>query len=165
VGGRLERSNAIVFMPKSGAPPRVGQAAIKIATPTSAQTGRDVSSIDTRVPPSDMHRDNFADVLGKKPTVLTFATPQLCQSRVCGPVVDEILQLESEYRGRASFIHMEIYRDNEVSKGFRQQVRAWKLPTEPWVFTIDRRGRIAGRIEGPASIAEFRALIERALKS
>jgi hypothetical protein len=165
VRGRLERSNAIVFAPSLGAPPRVGRPAIKIDTPTSAQTGRDVSSIDTRVPPSDMHRDNFADVVGKKPVVLTFATPQLCQSRVCGPVVDEILQLESDYRDRASFIHMEIYRDNEVTKGFRQQVRAWKLPTEPWVFMVDRRGRIAGRIEGAASVAEYRALLERALKS
>jgi hypothetical protein len=164
VNGRLVRSNAIIFAPSAGAPPKVGDAAVKVDTPTSKGLGRDLSSIDTRLPPSDMHRDSLADVLGHKPVVLVFATPRLCQSRVCGPVVDEVLQLESQYGNRASFIHQEIYRDNEVSKGFRPQVRAWKLPTEPWVFTIDRTGHVAGRIEGAASLDEYRALVERALK-
>ena len=35
-----------------------------------------------------MHDVDFADALGKKPVVLLFATPLLCQSRVYGPVAD-----------------------------------------------------------------------------
>ena len=83
-------------------------------------------------------------------------TPQLCQSRVCGPVVDEVAQLQSEFRDRAAFIHMEIYRNNRVQGGVRPQVRAFGLHNEPWVFAIDRRGRVAARIEGAVSLAEIR---------
>ena len=73
--------------------------------------------------------------------MLIFATPALCQSRVCGPVVDIAEQVKADYDGDAEFIHMEIYNDNELDKGFREQVLAWKLPTEPWAFTIDSAGQ------------------------
>ena len=64
-----------------------------------------------------MHEVDFADVVGKKPIVLLFATPLLCQSRVCGPVVDVAEQVKAEYGDQADFIHMEIYNDNEIDKG------------------------------------------------
>jgi hypothetical protein len=91
-------------------------------------------------PPRCMTRD-FAEVAGKEPVVLVFATPQLCQSRVCGPVVDIAEQVKSDHEGEAEFIHMEIYRDNTIEKGFRPQVKAFGLPAEPWLFAIDRRGK------------------------
>ena len=64
--------------------PAVGQSPPRIHTPTEDDAAGDIASIDTRLPPSSMHEADFADVLGKKPVVLLFATPQLCQSRVCG---------------------------------------------------------------------------------
>ena len=73
------------------ASPSVGEPAPKVETDTKASARGDLSSIDTRTPPSDMHERSFADVVGKKPVALLFATPQLCQSRVCGPVVDVAL--------------------------------------------------------------------------
>ena len=78
--------------------PAVGDPAPQVQTDTVASAGGDVESIDTRRPTSDLHEVNFADVVGKKPVALLFATPQLCQSRVCGPVVDEALQLKSQLR-------------------------------------------------------------------
>jgi hypothetical protein len=144
--------------------PGPGDKAPVIDTPTEADAGGDIESIDTRVPPSTMHEENFADVVGKKPIVLVFATPRLCQSRVCGPVVDVAEQLKADYGDQAAFIHMEIYRDNDVNKGFRPQVAAWRLPTEPWVFTIDKTGKVAARLEGAFSARELEAAIEKALK-
>ncbi len=144
--------------------PAVGDMAPVIDTPTEADAGGDIESIDTRVPPSSMHEQNFADVVGKKPVVLVFATPRLCQSRVCGPVVDVAEQLKAEYGDQAEFIHMEIYRDNDINKGFRPQVAAWRLPTEPWVFTIDREGRVAARLEGAYSAGELEDAIQKALQ-
>ena len=94
------------------------------STPRRVDVGGDVEQIDTRVPPRTMHDENFADVLGKKPVLLLFATPALCQSRVCGPVVDIAEQVKAEYDDDAAFIHMEIYNENEVEKGFRPQVAA-----------------------------------------
>ncbi len=60
---------------------------------------------------------------------------------------------------------MEIYNNNSIDQGFRPQVLQWKLPTEPWVFTIDKQGKIAARIEGAYSADELRAAIDKAVKS
>jgi hypothetical protein len=141
--------------------PEAGERAPRISTPTKDDVGGNLERIDTRDPPSTMHETDFADVVGKKPVVLLFATAALCQSRVCGPVVDVAEEVKSKSGGEAEFVHMEIYRDNEVAKGFLPQVLRWRLPTEPWLFTIDRRGRVAASLEGAFSARE----LEQALKA
>jgi len=147
---------------KDGPVPEVGESAINIHTPTEADVGGDLAQIDTRVPPDTQHEVDFADVLGQKPVVLLFATPALCQSRVCGPVVDIAEQVKASYGGDADFIHMEIYNDNELDKGFREQVVKWNLPTEPWVFTVNGEGKVAARIEGAFSARELEDAIAKA---
>jgi hypothetical protein len=109
-----------------------------------------------------MHDDNLAEVLGKRPVLLLFATPALCQSRVCGPVVDIAEQVKATHKGDTAFIHMEIYTDNELEKGFRPQVAAYKLPTEPWAFAIDRNGKVAARLEGAYSEHELSEAVKAA---
>jgi hypothetical protein len=135
--------------------PKVGQKAPIIHTPTAADVGGDLAKIDTRVPPDQMHAVDFADVVGKKPVVLVFATPALCQSRVCGPVVDIAQQVADKYGDEADFIHMEVYNENDASKGIRPQLRAYGLPTEPWTFLIDRDGVVRDRIEGAYGVSEL----------
>jgi hypothetical protein len=153
-----------IVVPKDRDPvPAVGDAPPRIHTPTESEVAGDLSKIDTRAPHDDMHKVDFADALGKKPIVLVFATPLLCQSRVCGPVVDIEAEVESELRDKADFIHMEIYNDNQVAKGFRPQVKAFNLPSEPWLFVIDRHGKIAARIEGAFSADELRAAVNKGL--
>jgi hypothetical protein len=153
-----------VKVSKGGKIAAVGTNAPKIHTPTAASAGGDLSKIDTRTPHDDMHDVDLAAALGKKPVILVFATPALCQSRVCGPVVDIALQLQAKYRDQADFIHMEIYNDNEVAKGARPQVGAFHLPSEPWLFTVDKQGKIAARVEGAFSADELEAAIKKALK-
>ncbi|HWC47559.1 MAG TPA: hypothetical protein VG448_01605 [Solirubrobacterales bacterium] len=135
--------------------PQVGEKAPLIHTPTAADVGGDLSKIDTRIPHDQMHNVDFADALGKEPIVLVFATPALCQSRVCGPVVDVAQQVADEYKGKAAFIHMEVYNDNEISKGIRPQLEAFNLETEPWTFLVDRHGVIRDRIEGAYGVPEL----------
>jgi hypothetical protein len=147
---------------RKSAVPNVGDRAPTIHTPTKASVGGALSKIDTRTPHSSMHDVDFADVVGKKPIVLIFATPQLCKSRVCGPVVDLAEQVKAEGHDDVQFIHMEIYNDNDVSKGYRPQVVRWGLPTEPWAFAVDRHGRIAARIEGAFSAAELEKAVSAA---
>ncbi|CAN5460378.1 hypothetical protein BH20ACT18_BH20ACT18_09250 [soil metagenome] len=168
--GRLVASSAAPVGKWGGAPaqpPRVGEKAIKISTPTAASVGGDLSKIDTRVPPSDQHDVDFADVLGKKPVVLTFATPQLCQSRVCGPVVDVAEQVKASWGDRAAFIHMEIYEDNKISNPpkFRPQVTKWRLPSEPWTFVVGKDGRVKARFEGAVSVVELERALQQTIKS
>ncbi len=141
--------------------PKVGERPPKIDTLTAADVGNDLEKIDTRVPPDQMHKVNFADVLGKKPIVLVFATPALCQSRVCGPVVDVAQQVADKFEPRADFIHQEIYNENEISKGLRPQLKAFHLPTEPWTYLIDKQGVIKDRLSGAYGVDE----LEEAMRS
>jgi hypothetical protein len=143
--------------------PAVGTAPPRIHTPTVTDVGGDIASIDTRLPPSSMHDVDFADVLRKKPVVLLFATPQLCQSRVCGPVVDLAEQVKAKPESSdVAFIHMEVYRDNRIDKGIRPQMAAFHLLSEPWLFTFDRAGMVAARIEGGFSERELDDAIAKA---
>ena len=76
--------------------PTVGERPPRSTRPTVSDVGGDLGQIDTRTPHDDMHKVDFADVLGKEPVVLLFATPRLCESRVCGPVVDVADQVQHE---------------------------------------------------------------------
>jgi hypothetical protein len=167
IGGKLVAattpSAGVVVKKESDDPiPAVGTRPPRIHTPTPADVGGDVSSIDTRLPPSSMHDADFADVLGKKPVVLLFATPQLCQSRVCGPVVDVAEQVKANADDDVEFIHMEVFRNNRIDEGIRPQMAAFHLQTEPWLFVFDRSGKVAARIEGAFSERELEQAISKA---
>ena len=142
--------------------PDVGEKAPDVHTDTLESVKGDESLLDTRDPPSDMHAD-LAEVRGNKPVALLFATPQLCASRVCGPVADIALQLKAKYGKRMEFIHQEVWVDNDTSKGLRKPLRAFKLQTEPWLFVLDKQGKITARLEGSFGLREFEDAIKTAL--
>ncbi|HEY6729492.1 MAG TPA: hypothetical protein VI039_00515 [Solirubrobacterales bacterium] len=158
---RVTQSPVVGDFPKI---PQVGEKAPLIHTPTDADVGGDLAQIDTRVPPDQMHAVDFADVVGKKPIVLVFATPALCQSRVCGPVVDVAQQVADAYGDKADFIHMEVYENNEPPNA-RPQLLAFNLETEPWTFLIDRNGIVRDRIEGAFGASELEAAMKTIVPS
>ena len=143
--------------------PDVGELPPDVATDTLASVKGNEKLLDTRVPPSDMHAESFDKVLGKKPVALLFSTPQLCQSRVCGPVTDVATQLESKYGDQMEFIHQEVYVDNDTNKGLRPPLQAFHLPTEPWLFVVDASGKITARLEGSFGLTAFENALKTAL--
>jgi hypothetical protein len=144
-------------------PPGVGDKAPVIHTLTPADVAGNLAKIDTRLPPAEsLLKDDFADVVGKKPVVITFATPQLCQSRVCGPVVDVVDQVQAKVGDKVSFIHQEVYKDNSVNKGLREQLVAYRLQSEPWTFVINKDGVISSRFEGAFSPGELERAVAKA---
>jgi hypothetical protein len=143
--------------------PRPGQKAPLIQTPTAQSVDGNLAKLSTRVPPDTQNQVNYADVLGKEPILLLFTTPKFCQSRVCGPVVDVAEQAQHEFEGKANFIHMEIYNDNDPSKGVRPQVRRFHLPTEPWLFAINREGVVSAAIEGAFGTKMMHKTVERVI--
>jgi hypothetical protein len=158
---RLIGAGTTVEVVKDSKVPAVGQPAIKVDTPTKDSVGGDLSKIDTRDPHDDMHDDNLADVLGKRPVVLLFATPALCASRVCGPVVDIAEQVRhNRPQDDTAWIHMEIYNNNQVSDGYRPQFLAYHLPQEPWLFVIDRKGKISSELQGAYSASELEKAVD-----
>lgn len=143
--------------------PDVGEEPPAVETDTEASAKGNIEAIDTRVPPSDLHETSFDEVLGKKPVALLFATPQLCQSRVCGPVVDVALQLRDEYGDQMEFIHQEVYVDNDPQQGLREPLNAFRLPTEPWLFVVDASGTVTARLEGSFGLSAFENAVKTAL--
>jgi hypothetical protein len=144
--------------------PEVGQRPpAHLVTDTKASARGDIASIDTRQPPDDMHDKSFESVLGKKPIALIIATPQLCQSRVCGPVVDVGEQMKSRYGKQVEFIHQEVYKNNDVKQGLRRPLEQLHLATEPWLFVVGKNGRITARLEGSFGISAFEKALKTAL--
>jgi hypothetical protein len=163
--GRLISTNPFsvdVGVAEGAGPPEVGEKAIRVHTKTIADVGGDATQISTRNPPAeDLLETDLADVLGRRPVVITFATPLLCASRVCGPVVDIVEEAKSRAPESVAFIHQEIYRDNQVDKGVQPPVASWRLRSEPWTFVIDRAGEVAARFEGAFSVGELSRAIAK----
>ena len=140
--------------------PNVGQRPPEIATDTHGP----ISYLTTRVPPESMHSVSLNQVLGKRPVALLFSTPQLCTSRVCGPVTDVAVELQHQFGSRIAFIHEEVYVNNNPKQGLRPQLKAFHLQTEPWMFVLNSRGVIVARLEGAFGTNGLRAALEEALR-
>ena len=95
-----------------------------------------------------------------RPFVVTFATPKFCTSRTCGPVVDVVEAVRRQFASRGiRFIHVEVYKDNDPTRGYNRWMRQWGLASEPWVFLVGRDGRVKAKFEGSVSAAELAAAI------
>jgi hypothetical protein len=86
--------------------------------------------------------------------VVNFATPLLCESRMCGPVVDEQMVVASKLGRRASFIHVEIYPDRQPGRPVRA-LTEYGFSTEPWLLVVDRDRVIRARFEGPVTAGQI----------
>ena len=164
-GGMLAAPSQVkVVKPDKDDIPQVGEAAPRVETDTIASAKGDEESIDTRIPTApELHEESFADVVGKKPVALLFATPQLCQSRVCGPVTDIALQMKAKYGDKMTFIHQEVYKDNDPNKGLREPLQQFGLPSEPWLFVVDKDGKVSARLEGSFGLKTFENAVKTAL--
>lgn len=134
--------------------PGVGQRAVSVATPTPGHLGG-VASLCTRNPVCPMHAVSLDKALrARKPIVFTIASPLLCTSRTCGPVVDEVLDLRARHLKDAIFIHAEPYQGTTATI-LSPAANKWKIPSEPWVWVIDKTGVVRARFEGPVTSAEI----------
>ncbi|MBV9934358.1 MAG: thioredoxin family protein [Actinobacteria bacterium] len=143
----------------------IGSKAISEPTPV-ATTPEEAAKIDTREPPSPMHYISLdAALQNGKPTVLVFATPLLCQSRLCGPVVDEALSVYDQVGvAKANFVDVEIYPERDANKP-TEAFTKWGFQSEPWVLVIDKDGVIRGRFEGPSTAGEISAALQPLLST
>jgi len=146
---------------KSRVVAQVGTKARSGSTPVATSPSA-VAKICTREPPCPMHEVSLDRALRSgKPTVLSFATPLLCSSRMCGPVVDEqMVVFDKLGDSKANFIHVEIYPQREPAKP-APLFTAWGFQSEPWLLVIDRAGVIRARLgEGPVVASEIEAAVQ-----
>lgn len=130
---------------------------------TLRDVGGDASHICTNQPPCGLHEISIAEALqpAAKPLMVVFATPAFCTSALCAPELGVIQQLAQTYSERANFIHVEIYQYPFEQQKTATTVDEWHLPSEPWVFVVDRAGMVSDRFEGSAPNEE----IEPALRA
>jgi hypothetical protein len=163
LGGRAIQALGEMVVRKHSSAPAVGDRAIPSRNPTIAP-GVTASTISTARPPDPalLRMTVAAALAAGRPFVVTFATPQFCQSRTCGPVV-QVVQSVARQRQRSGvdFIHIEIYRDNDPAKGTNRWVNQWNLHSEPFTFVVDRTGIIRERFEGAFSAAELQAAVKK----
>jgi hypothetical protein len=124
---------------------------------TIDSTGVPPAAIDSRaldgapVPDPDLHQTTIADALGRqRPILALFSTPTYCVSLMCGPETDGLEALAQQYRDRAVFIHVEIWRNYNKSV-VNAAANDWVCCdatgslTEPWLFLIGPDGVIKDR--------------------
>ncbi|HEY6398190.1 MAG TPA: hypothetical protein VIX82_12120 [Solirubrobacteraceae bacterium] len=144
--------------------PDAGQRPPAIHTDTLATVHGNATLLTTRAPPEHMQSTSFDQVLGKRPIALMFSTPELCTSRICGPVTDVAVQLQHRFGAQIVFIHEEVFVNNRPAQGLRPQLEAFHLQTEPWLFVINRQGIITTRLEGAFGLNEAQQALETALR-
>jgi hypothetical protein len=138
----------------------IGDRAPASRTPTLADVGGDVARISTDASPTKaFYETSIADALAaKKPFVVAFATPKFCTSQQCGPTLDRLKPIAARHPG-VTAINVEPYqleykdgRLQPVLTGNPEQLtpteatREWRLPTEPWVFVVDRNGVVTASL-------------------
>ena len=163
VGGQRIQALGNVVVRKQAAAPSVGERAIPSRNPT-LRPGVDPKAVTTAEPPDrNLLRTTVATAMAaKRPFVVTFSTPLYCQTRTCGPVVQVVQSVARDWQSKGiDFIHIEIYKDNDPSKGTNRWVEEWKLPSEPFTFVVDRTGVIRARLEGAFSTAELEAAVRK----
>jgi hypothetical protein len=168
VGGSPIQALATITVKRVTTSPPIGSKAFPSRTPTFASKKGNLAKLTTRIPPDTaLVRYSVADSLAAhKPFVLVFATPRFCQSRTCGPVVDVVDAVRRRFAGtNIRFIHVEIYKNNDPSRGPNRWVQEWRLPGEPWTFLVGRDGRIKAKFEGSESVAELSKAVRRYLVS
>jgi hypothetical protein len=129
----------------------------------------DPAEIDSHIPPyPPMHEMSVEEALAAgKPFVVVWATPMFCTSQICGPVTDVAIEMHKRYGDRMNFIHIEPWDLKTARTEGRlvptQDFLQWKLPTEPWVYTVGADSLITARIEGLVTNVELEAAIKKTL--
>lgn len=164
-GGKSGGAAFTVIDPATTEVPLPGEKMIPVATPTFSDA-RGVDPICTRRPPCPFHQVSLDEALrAGKPVAALFATPALCQSRVCGPVLDVLIGQAPTVGERVSFVHIEVYRSLTADLGdpasLTDGMRAYHLTFEPILFLAAADGTVRERLDGPYDATECREALGR----
>lgn len=161
----MKPGNAIITIndPAAAAWPTPGEALPKVKTPTLADP-MEVNPICTRSEgPCPWHAESLHTLLGNgKPTIVILATPALCKSLTCGPVLDILLAEAGSIGSKANVVHVEVFKDT-TGKTLSPAFAEFKLQSEPVLFFADANGIVKERFNGPFDASEAREAITRLL--
>jgi hypothetical protein len=153
----------------------IGDHAPATRTPTLSDVGGDIRQISTDTNPDpSFYQVSVDQALARKtPFILVFATPAFCRSAQCGPTLDFVKRAKASAPASVAFINVEPY-NMTYTAGRLQPVldgqgnlvpndasNAWGLPSEPWIFAVDRNGIVEGSFEGIVTQQELSDIIAK----
>jgi hypothetical protein len=144
--------------------PTVGTALPRTQTPTAVDT-MDVNPICTRSEGTcPFHAASLDSLVAKnsKPTIVLLATPALCQSSTCGPVLDILIGAVEPVHTQLNVVHIEVFTDSS-GKTASPAFDAFKLLNEPVCYFADSRGIVQERFNGAFDKTEASAAVARLL--
>jgi hypothetical protein len=131
------------------------------APPSVTRTSSDYALGDITTDPDpdpSFYELTVAEAVEAGPSVIVFGTPAWCTSQSCGPLLDQVKALSTDYPD-LNYVHVEPY-ENINAESFQDlvlisAVEEWSLPSEPWVFVTDADGVVSAAFEGAASDGEL----------
>lgn len=158
--------------------PPVGAAAPRSRNPALKDVGGDLAKLDSdpRLNDVEMHRTSIAEAItARRPAVALFATPGFDEGRMSLPNTEILYSLVPSYGDRVEFIHVEIYDDEKSQRNIlegtreaappdlerREVAEEWGVQNYPWLFFIDREGRIVAKLFGPVARSEVEEALRR----
>lgn len=125
--------------------PWVGDPLPALATPTTADP-RGVDPVCTREPPCPFHEVSLGDALaGGSPVALYVGTPRFCQTAICGPTLDLLIDAAGNHPG-VTVIHVEVYTDL-TAQTLTEPVTALGYTWEPSLLVAGGDGTVVARLD------------------
>lgn len=156
-------SQVQAYSPDEIGPPGVGEPLPPVGTPTP-ESPLDVDPICTRVPPCPFHSVALPDALtmGKKVALLV-STPAYCQTAVCGPILDNLINIASD-RDDLIPIHTEVYANPKAVRNLADAdlapvPAAYQMVYEPALFVTDPQGTLTARADTIVDRSEMEELL------
>ncbi len=155
--------------------PPIGSRAPSVRTPIAADVGGNLHLVSTDVFPDPRFYAHSVDELlaAGKPFVFTIYSPAFCPTTACGPLLSYMKEIADEFP-TMTFVHAEPYVMRDLGGRIQPEYeggayawaawsRAYGIPVEPFVFVVDRSGRIVASFELIVGTDEIRAAIRSAL--
>ena len=170
VDGKERKGTAAFAVNEHRLVPGPGDQALATENLTLASADAPKPAVDSRaangeIPDTHLHQTTIAAALAaRRPVVGVFATPVYCESQFCGPVTDVVADLARTYGDRATFVHVEIWRDFQgrvINKAAAEWLLRNEELNEPWVFVIGADGTITHRFDNVATREEIEPILQR----
>jgi hypothetical protein len=125
--------------------PGIGDKLISMKTPTKKDR-RGVDPICTRQPPCPFHEKSLDEAMTSgKAVAFMVSTPAFCQTAICGPVLDLLVDRAKDLSSAIDFVHAEVYTD-DTAKTTTDAVQTYGLTYEPALFPALPDGTIQGTL-------------------
>jgi TAT (twin-arginine translocation) pathway signal sequence len=154
-----------VLDPSQAAVPNIGGAMPRLVTPTLKAT-MGVDPICTKTPFCPLHDITLeAAIASKVPVAFLVGTPAYCQTGVCGPIVDLLMEQQKRLGDKVQFIHNEVYAKPYVDDKTptTDAVDKLSLNFEPVIWLIGPDGIIRQRLDVIVDKRELTEALDRLL--